>query len=288
MGESVIAINELTKHYGKHRGVEKVTFSVEEGDIFGFLGPNGAGKSTTIRSILGFLKYEGSISVFGMDAISDHEKILRDIGYMPSEAMFYPSMKVKDVIRLAADMRGMDCDKEARMLCERLKVDTGRKISELSLGNRKKVSIVCAMQHKPKLFIFDEPTSGLDPLMQNTFFELIEEYVKEGATCILSTHVLSEVKKYCKNVAIMKEGHLVSKGSVSELMHTSSKQVTAVIDGQRSDFLYTGDMNSLIRELADKDVTELDITDPSIEEIFMGYYSEEKNELGGEKNAYTS
>ncbi|MBO7336746.1 MAG: AAA family ATPase, partial [Lachnospiraceae bacterium] len=149
---------------------------------------------------------------------------------------------------------------------------------ELSLGNRKKVSIICAMQHRPKLFVFDEPTSGLDPLMQNTFFELIQEYVAEGATCMLSTHVLSEVKNYCRNVAIMKEGHLVSSGSVSELTHTNSKRVTAVIDGERVDMLYKKDMNSLIGELAGKNVTELNINDPSIDEIFMGYYNDEQGE----------
>ncbi|MBQ2532087.1 MAG: ABC transporter ATP-binding protein, partial [Lachnospiraceae bacterium] len=161
MIEKAIEINHLTKHYGKHRGVEDVSFSVEAGDIFGFLGPNGAGKSTTIRSMLGFLQYEGEIRILGMDARKDHERILREVGYMPSEAMFYPSMRVRDVIRFSAEVRGMDCKQEAKMLCDRLKVDVDRKINELSLGNRKKVSIVCAMQHKPKLFIFDEPTSGL-------------------------------------------------------------------------------------------------------------------------------
>ena len=276
MREKVIEIHDLTKRYGKHRGVEKVSFEVEKGDIFGFLGPNGAGKSTTIRSMLGFLKYEGDIRILGMDARKDHEKILRNIGYMPSEALFYPSMKVKDVIRFAQEMRGLDCREEAEKLCDRLQVDTGRRINELSLGNRKKVSIVCAMQHKPKLFVFDEPTSGLDPLMQNTFFELIEDYVAAGSTCMLSTHVLSEVKRYCKHVAIMKEGHLVSAGSVSELTHTSSKRVEATIDGERKEYLYTKDMNSLIRELSEKNVTELSITDPSIEDIFMGYYGEER------------
>ena len=274
MADNVIKITNLTKTYGKHRGVNDVSFTVEAGDIFGFLGPNGAGKSTTIRSMLGFLKYDGDIKILGKDAVKEHEAILKEVGYMPSEAMFYPSMKVKDVIKLAADIRGVNCDKEAEKLCERLKVDTSRKINELSLGNRKKVSIVCAMQHKPKLFVFDEPTSGLDPLMQNTFFELINEYVKEGTTCMLSTHVLSEVKNYCKNVAIMKEGKLVSMGSVDELTHTSSKHVMFVADGEKKDFLYKKDMNALIAELSGKNVTELNITDPSIDEIFMGYYEE--------------
>ena len=206
---NVIEINHLTKSYGKHRGVIDVSLQVKEGDIFGFLGPNGAGKSTTIRSMLGFLKFqEGDIKIFGLDSVKDHEAILRNVGYMPSEAWFYNTMKVSEVIRYAADIRNLDCREEAEKLCERLKLDTNKRIKELSLGNRKKVSIVCAMQHRPKLFIFDEPTGGLDPLMQRNFFELINEYVNDGATCLLSTHVLSEVNKYCKNAAIMREGRL--------------------------------------------------------------------------------
>ncbi|SFQ28128.1 ABC-2 type transport system ATP-binding protein [Butyrivibrio proteoclasticus] len=209
MKENVIEISHLTKSYGKSRGVIDVSFNVKKGDIFGFLGPNGAGKSTTIRSMLGFLKINsGNIKILGMDSIKDHEEILKNVGYMPSEAWFYDSMKVNDVIKYAADVRRLDCSKEAAKLCERLKVDTHKKIKQLSLGNRKKVSIVCAMQHRPRLFIFDEPTGGLDPLMQKKFFELINEYVAQGATCLLSTHVLSEVDKYCKNAAIMREGRL--------------------------------------------------------------------------------
>ncbi len=207
---NVIEISHLTKNYGKNRGVIDVSLQIKEGDIFGFLGPNGAGKSTTIRSMLGFLKFsEGSIKILGMDSVRDHEEILKNVGYMPSEAWFYPSMRVRDVIRYAADVRNLDCSAEAEKLCSYLKVDTGKRIKELSLGNRKKVSIVCAMQHKPKLFIFDEPTGGLDPLMQKNFFALINDYVAEGATCLLSTHVLTEVNKYCKNAAIMREGRLM-------------------------------------------------------------------------------
>ena len=141
----IIEIENVTKTYGKHRGVDDISFAVEEGDIFAFLGPNGAGKSTTIRSMLGMLKYEGNIRVLGMDARTQKTEILKEVGYMPSESMFYPTMKVKDVIRFAADMRGKDCSEEAERLCEKLQVDTGKKIQELSLGNRKKVSIVCAM-----------------------------------------------------------------------------------------------------------------------------------------------
>ena len=219
---NVIEIEHLTKSYGKARGVIDVSLKVPEGDIFGFLGPNGAGKSTTIRSMLGFLKInEGNIKILGLDSVKDHEKILENIGYMPSEAWFYDSMRVADVIKYAADVRGLDCSKEAEKLCERLKMDTHKRIKELSLGNRKKVSIVCAMQHRPKIFIFDEPTSGLDPLMQKKFFELINDYVNEGATCLLSTHVLSEVNKYCKNAAIMREGIRVFFLSISALIRVS-------------------------------------------------------------------
>ena len=213
--KSVVEIEHLTKSYGKSRGVIDVSLKIEEGDIFGFLGPNGAGKSTTIRSMLGFLKINsGKITILGMDSIKDHEEILRNVGYMPSEAWFYESMKVKDVIKYAADVRGLDCSAEAEKLCARLKVDVNKKIKQLSYGNKKKVSIVCAMQHKPKLFIFDEPTGGLDPLMQKSFFDLVNEYVNEGATCLLSTHVLTEVNKYCKHAAIMREGRLSLLDSV--------------------------------------------------------------------------
>lgn len=191
--KDMITIQNLTKNYGKNRGVEDVTFSVREGEIFGFLGPNGAGKSTTIRSMLGLIKYDqGEIRINGLDSVKDREKILADIGYMPSEAWFYSGMTIREMLKHSADVRKVDCTDEAEKLCDRLQVDVKRKINELSLGNRKKVSIICAMQHRPKLFLFDEPTSGLDPLMQNVFFELIQEYVDEGATCMLPMAVMEE------------------------------------------------------------------------------------------------
>jgi ABC-2 type transport system ATP-binding protein len=270
---NVIEIKNLTKNYGKNRGVSDVNFGVKEGDIFGFLGPNGAGKSTTIRSMLGFIQYEsGDIKILSKDAKKQREEILKEIGYMPSEAMFYPHMKVKDVIKMAADLRKMDCSEEAKKLCERLQVDVNKKISELSLGNRKKVSIVCAMQHKPKLFIFDEPTSGLDPLMQTEFFELIKEYVKEGATCMLSTHILSEVKQYCNNVAIMKDGKIQRVDSVENLTKTSAKRIKVVKDGKYEDYIFEGNLNDLVQDLAAHQITDILIEEPSLDEIFMGYY----------------
>ncbi len=269
----VIEIENLTKYYGKHRGAENVTFYVEEGDIFGFMGPNGAGKSTTIRSMLGLIQFEkGSVRILGKELKAAKEEILSQVGYMPSEAMFYPDMKVKDVIKMAADIRKLDCKEEAATLCERLKVDTEKKINELSLGNRKKVSIVCAMQHKPKLFVFDEPTSGLDPLMQTEFFKLIQEYVENGATCMLSTHVLSEVKNYCKNVAIMREGKLIKVDTVEEITKTNAKRIKMIRDGKQENFLYKGDLNKIADELAGHNIEDILIEDPSLDEIFMHYY----------------
>lgn len=276
--KNVVEIRNLTKTYGKHRGISNVNLEVKEGDIFGFLGPNGAGKSTTIRSMLGFLKFnEGSISILGNDAPKDQEEILKNVGYMPSEALFYPRMKVKDVIKFAAQARGMNCDEEAKKLCRRLQVDVEKKISDLSLGNRKKVSIVCAMQHKPKLFIFDEPTSGLDPLMQAVFFELIEEYVAEGATCILSTHVLSEVKNHCKNVAIMKEGQLICVDTVENLTASGAKSVKYKSGNEDERFIFKGVINDLVKDLGTKNLEDLIIEEPSLDEIFMHYYENEAN-----------
>ncbi len=274
---NVIEIEKLTKNYGKNRGVENISFQVKQGEIFGFLGQNGAGKSTTIRAMLGFIqKNTGEIRILGRDAEKDRQECLKEIGYMPSEEQFYPSMTVKEVIKLAADVRGVDCQKEAEKLCRRLQLDTKKKIKELSLGNKKKVSIVCAMQHKPKLFIFDEPTSGLDPFMQAEFFKLIHEYVEEGASCMLSTHVLSEVRSHCNRVAIMKDGKLMCVDTVENLTKANAKRVKVTKNNETKEFVYKGDMKDLLKELAEEEIQDVLIEEPSIEEIFMHYYEKKE------------
>lgn len=274
--KAAISIMNLSKSYGKKRGVTNLTLEVEQGDIFGFLGPNGAGKSTTIRSLLGLIRFqEGKASILGMDVKTQSKEILREIGYMPSEAMFYPSMRVKDVIRFAADMRKTDCSEEAEMLCERLMIDQSKKIEELSLGNRKKVSIVCAMQHKPKLFIFDEPTSGLDPLMQAEFFKLVLEYNRQGTTCFLSSHVLSEVKKYCHHAAIIREGELICTDTVENLTRTNAKRIHMIKDGVEENFVYKGNLNELFAGFAGHDIEDIVIEEPELDEIFIHYYQAE-------------
>ena len=214
----MIRTDHLTKNYGKARGVTDLTLQVPEGSCFGFIGPNGAGKSTTIRTLLGLLSpTSGSARVLGLDCVREKEKILAQVGYMPSEAMFYPNMRVSEVIRLSAGLRKLDCGAEAAALCGALELDTRKRIRELSLGNRKKVSIVCAMQHRPRLYILDEPTSGLDPLMQRAFWAELENRRREGATVFLSSHVLYEVARYCDRAAILREGRLIAEGTTAEL-----------------------------------------------------------------------
>lgn len=286
--EQVIQTYGLTKYYGKARGIIDLDLSVKEGDFFGFIGPNGAGKSTTIRCLLGLISStDGRAEIFGLDTIKQKKEILSHIGYMPSEAMFYSGMRVRDVIRLSADLRGKNCEDEAAVLCERLQLDTDKKIEELSLGNRKKVAIICALQHNPNLYILDEPTSGLDPLMQREFFALLKERHTQGATIFLSSHVLSEIQQYCNRAAIIREGKLIACDAVEALSKTAAKRVTirgvtqmpewsSIRDRQIGEdhisFLYSGDMDTLIRELAGMHIQDMTIAEPNLEEIFMHYY----------------
>lgn len=279
----------LTKFYGKARGINDINLTVAEGDFFGFIGPNGAGKSTTIRILTGLISQtSGTAKIFGKD-ISAKTELLSEIGYMPSEANFYHGMKVHEVIKYSAKLRKRDCAGEAAKLCERLELDVGKKISELSLGNRKKVSIVCALQHNPKLYILDEPTSGLDPLMQREFYAILEERSAEGATIFLSSHILSEIQKYCKRAAVIREGKILTCGSIENIVHTNAKKVTlsgiselpklggirnVEIECDTIKFLYGGEPRQLLKALAPLPITDVSITEPDLEEIFLHYYKE--------------
>lgn len=193
-------------------------------------------------------------------------------------AFFYDHMRVKEVISLAAQLHGKDCKKEAAQLCERLKLDVDKKIEELSLGNRKKVSIVCALQHQPRLYILDEPTSGLDPLMQQEFFSLLKERNSQGATVFLSSHVLGEIQKYCRHAAIIREGKLIRQGSVEELAHSNVKKVTVTANGRTEVFLHQGSVAQLLKRLQELEqkegeLHELTITEPTLDEVVLNYYS---------------
>ncbi|GAB6668932.1 ABC transporter ATP-binding protein [Streptococcus uberis] len=276
MAENIITIDHLSKSYGRHLALDQLSLTVEKGEIFGFLGSNGAGKSTTIRCLLGLIKYrKGKVTLFN-DRYHSLEESLDHIGYMPSEAMFYPNMTVKQVIDFAAKAHpNHDCKREADRLCKLLEVPLQKKIQDLSLGNRKKVSIVCALQHQPDLLILDEPTSGLDPLMQERFFQIILDAKEKGKTCFLSSHVLSEVKAYCDRVAILKKGKLLAVDRVENIMHSQKKQVTIWKDGQSITKTFDGKLSDLLSDLSEIKPDDLLIEEPSLEDLFMHYYKED-------------
>ncbi len=287
--DAVISTDALTKRYGRARGIENVDLVVQKGDIFGFIGPNGAGKSTLIRTLLGLIRPSGgSAQVFGLDILKHKKEILRRIGYMPSEASYYPRMRVKDVLRLSAHLRRMDCSKEAQRLCDWFDLDMNRQVSALSFGNRKKVSIVAALQHNPTLLILDEPTSGLDPLIQRAFWDLVTQRNNEGTTIFLSSHVLSEVQHHCRHAAIIREGRIVVSDAVESLSRTTARRVTlrgvqelpalppGVLETHHSQnevgILYSGDMKALMNSLQEVPFTDITITEPELEEIFFHFY----------------
>ena len=285
----IIEIEHLTKFYGKNRGVNDLSLSVSEGEVFGFIGPNGAGKSTTIRAILGLISpTSGSVRLFGQGVRRGDASALAEVGYMPAEAAFYRGMRVSEVISLSAKLRRMDCAAEARRLCDRLQLDVRRRVEELSLGNRKKVSIVCALQHRPALCLLDEPTSGLDPLMQEAFFDLLEERHAAGGTIFLSSHVLGEVQRHCQRAGVIREGRLIACDRVENLSRTRARRVTLhgvnrlSLPGMRDvqsekralRFLYDGDMAALISALQGLPVDDMTITEPPLEEIFLHFYEE--------------
>ena len=294
MSEQAIVLNELTKHYGKHRGINNLSFSVNQGEFFGFIGPNGAGKSTTIRTLMGLIRPTGgSASIFDLDCHSKASVIARDVGYLPSENSYYENMKVRELLQYTADLYGMDCKTKMKELADRLNLDLSRKIADLSLGNKKKVGIVSAIMTSPKLIIMDEPTSGLDPLIQQAFYDILKEENSRGATVFFSSHVLSEVQKLCDRVAILKEGQLIGIQSIKELRESGYKKVTLsakeaiprdffdlsgianyaeTADKTSVSFMYNGNITAIIDKLHLLHLDDVLLEEPSLEEIFMHYY----------------
>ncbi len=291
---AVIELTNLTKSYGKNRGIEDVNLKIESGEIFGFIGPNGAGKSTTIRTMLGLLKpTRGKALIFGKD-VNLEPSIKASIGYLPSEVFYYDHMRVSDLLKYSASFYGKDCSKRIDELCDILDLDVHRKIEDLSFGNRKKVGIVQGLLHEPQLIILDEPTSGLDPLMQKRFFELIQGEHQKGATVFFSSHILSEVQRLCNRVAFVKDGSLIQVASLAELQKNTFKRVlleAAVpfdLDDFNQDcfshadrtttgvhFIYNGSINDLVTFMQRYSLTNAEISEPDLEEIFMAYYGGE-------------
>ncbi len=290
---NAIELNKLSKNYGKSRGIIDIDLEIKEGEIFGFIGPNGAGKSTTIRILMGLIfKSSGHASIFGLDVEKNKEKILSQVGYLPSEIFYYDKMKAIDLLKYSGSFYDINCKERIYKLAERLDLNLNKKISDMSLGNRKKVGIIQGLIHSPKLIILDEPTSGLDPLMQKIFFEIIKEERDRGATILFSSHILTEVQKICDRIAIIKEGKILKEQNIQDLNEESYKTVKITTDriienftlsnaknfeqqGKDISFIYRGDYNKLLLEITKYNISNIEIFDPSLDEIFMHYYSKE-------------
>jgi ABC-2 type transport system ATP-binding protein len=288
---SVIEVSNLTKYYGKSRGIMDVSFTEEEGEIFGFIGPNGAGKSTTIRLLLSLIHpTSGSAKIFGKDVVTQGPEIRRDIGYLPSEVFYYEGMKVIDLLKYSASFYEGDHTQRIKELSETMELDLHRRISDLSYGNKKKVGIVQGLLHSPKLLFLDEPTSGLDPLMQRKFFDLVRKENARGVTVFFSSHILGEVQRLCNRVGIIREGKIVEISDIRTLQQNNYKKVRLTAEGldpaafelpgvtnvqaenNTLSFFFKGDINVVMQKISSIQVADVTIEEPTLEEIFMHYY----------------
>ncbi len=295
MNTPAIDIACLTKSYGRDRGIIDVNLQVEEGEIFGFIGPNGAGKSTTIRVLLNLLfPTSGKAQIMGMDVVRDSKKIKYHTGYVPSDANAYSHMETDEFLRYCGRFFRPDgIERRINELTELFEVDRKRKIADLSMGNRKKISIIQSLLHEPKLLIVDEPTMGLDPLMQARFFELMRSENRKGMTVFYSSHTLSDVQMLCRRVAIIREGRIIKVEEIETLRKRQLKKIyiefidqqdnpliglagvedTPMVSGRTVKFLYSGDINRLLKTLRERTISDMTIEEPSLEEIFMHYYN---------------
>ena len=295
---NAIEIKNLTKVYGKSRGIQDINISVKEGEIYGFIGPNGAGKSTTIKTLLNFIySTSGEALIFGMDSVKESEKIKEYIGYVPSEVRYYDDVKVKDIIKYAQSFYPKSNKEYVDRICNELELDMNKKMGELSLGNKKKVAIAQSLINNPKLLILDEPTNGLDPLMQKKLFNILIEEKEKGNTVFLSSHNLVEVQNLCDRVCVIKEGKIVdiieiekSKTELKLKVTLSSSDITDDIvlnlsdkildkNGKLYTFIYSKNIDSLVKELANYKIDELLIEKENLEDAFLNYYENNKEEF---------
>lgn len=272
----ILEIKNLTKYYGKTKGVEELSLSLNEGEIFGFIGPNGAGKSTTIRSIMKLINYDGEI------------ERTDNIGYLPCEVSLYGNYKISELFEFHQKIYKKDMNKKINYLCKQLSINKEKKISELSTGNLKKVAIVLSLAHEPKLIIMDEATSGLDPIIQEKFYDILKKEKENGNTILFSSHNLNEVKKIADRIGIIKEGKLIDIKNINEIDNNEIYYVTiytddeklinkykSEYDGKKIKLSYKDNINKLIQELSKHKIKKLLIEEPSLEDMFMLYYKEE-------------
>ena len=302
-----IETTRLSKWYGSHRGIEDITLSVESGEVFGFLGPNGAGKTTLIRTLLDLLHpTSGSATVLGLDSHHDRIEIRRRIGNLAGDFSYEPKRTGRELLSLIARLRGVTDMDFAETLAERFNADLDRPLGQLSRGNRQKIGLLQALFHRPDLLILDEPTGGLDPLMQEEFMTVISEQRERGCTVFISSHVLDEVQRMCDRAGIIRGGHLIAVEDIGELMRKSDRKVSLTLadptvdpgefrelagvenfsaDGPEISFTHRGPIDPVVKRLARHTVLELDLTHPSLEELFLAYYVDDAAETAGEGEA---
>jgi len=293
-----IETDRLTKYYGKDRGIIDLNLKINEGEIFGFIGPNGSGKTTTIRLFLSLLfPTSGSGKIFHYDIAKDGPRIKKIVGFIPTEVNYYENMTVKELIEYSARFYKISLDHRFNQLVDALDLDLSRKIDDLSMGNKKKVAVVQSLIHNPRLLILDEPTSGLDPLIQNHLFDILNEQNEKGATIFFSSHVLSDVEKFCHRVAFIKDGRIVNEDDIISLKEKLLSRITYRLKEGKDDitlqtqgiisveknknstsFLYKGEISILLKELSQLPVENITITEPDLEEVFMHYYESDSRE----------
>jgi ABC-2 type transport system ATP-binding protein len=286
----------LTKHYGRARGIDDVSLSVEPGEVFGFLGPNGAGKTTTIRTLLGLLRpTAGTARILGADVVSEGVLARSRTGFLPGDFDFDPRVTGDELVDLFADLRGVSDRSFSRELARRFDADLQRPIGDLSRGNRQKIGLIQALAHRPAVVVMDEPTSGLDPLMQEEFDRLVDELRGAGSTVFLSSHNLDEVERMCDRVGILREGRLVAVESVEALTGRALRRVVVAFDnggvpshelahiagvrdvelhGHRLTFSVAGELDPILRLIAAHHVVDLEVTRPSLEDAFAAYFGD--------------
>ncbi len=299
---AIIETERLTKYYGTHRGIIDVDLEVHQGEVFGFLGPNGAGKTTTIRTLLDLIRpTAGRARVFGIETTVDPVAIHRRIGYLPGEFALYDRLTGGETIDYFANLRdGVDRTYQADLIA-RFELDPSRRFKEYSKGNKQKVGLIVALQHRPELLVLDEPTAGLDPLVQQTFFELLRQAVSEGRTAFLSSHILGEVEKTCDRVAIIREGRIAKVDRVEALRDLAHHQVELQFAGPVAADLFTGvpgvsdvvaaehglrlrvtgSVAPVVRAAAALDLVDFVSREPSLEETFLAQYGREAVEVNG-------